>query len=108
MSFKASRNKATKCGQQQQWQWQQQGDGGQGAARVSSAIVQSADNGRATLWDSVLVSLYISVLCVAVCVCIFHFFLIFFYFLVFVRFFILPSFRFALCYTLTGDYESET
>lgn len=44
--------------------------GGKGAARVPSAIVQSADNGRATLWDSVLVSLSISVLCVAVFVCV--------------------------------------
>lgn len=73
MSFKASRNKATKCGSNslaRQGKGEMGGGSSAGSERDSSAIVQSADNGRATLWDSVLVSLSISVLCDALCVCV--------------------------------------
>lgn len=66
MSFKASRNKATKCRQQQRETERKKERGKEGSTRVCSAIVQSADNGRATLWDSVLVSLSISFFCVCV------------------------------------------
>lgn len=72
MSFKASRNKATKCGQQQQWRWQSERDGGEARSRKGSQR-HSSECGqwpRHIVGQCVGLALYFCFVCCCVCMCV--------------------------------------